>query len=83
MIKKYWSDEDNTMYIVGQTTQIKSIYKSMARNNNDFYPLYTEFPKFSPYRRIYGISIDEDGWFHIINSDLISDLIVNGLIKEF
>ena len=82
MIKKYFGDDD-TMYIVGQTADIKSVYKSMTRHNDYFCPLYTEFPKFSPYKRVYGISVDEDGWFHIINSDLISDLIINGLIKEF
>lgn len=57
-------------YYVGKTADIKAMYKSIARNKStDMCPLFCDFPKFSEYRQVYALCIDENNYITIINSD--------------
>lgn len=68
MVKIY---EDNEGYklIVGETGDIKAIYRVIANHSETVTPLFTDFPKFSKKRIMYGIEITPDKEMFIITSD--------------
>ena len=77
--------QDGTILYVGDTEDIKALYKSIARNKNtDIYPLFCHMPKFSKYRTIYGLNIDVDRHqMMIINADsCMYILLQEGFVKE-
>ena len=81
------TEERETFYI-GNTDEIRAMYKSMSRaaykgGRTDLYPRFADPPKFSDWRRCYGLCIDEEGYFTIVNSDLLLSLLLEcNKIKE-
>ena len=75
------TEERETFYI-GNTDEIRAMYKSMSRaaykgGRTDLYPRFDDPPKFAEWRRCYGLCIDQDGYFTIVNSDLILSLLLD------
>lgn len=84
-MRKYYGVGENydDVYYIGETAEIKAMYKSIARNRNtNIRPLYGDAPKFSPYKQVYGILIDKDGWMSVITSDVFAWMLVSGDITE-
>ena len=84
-MRKYYGVGENydDVYYIGETAEIKAMYKSIARNRNtNIRPLYGDAPKFSPYNQVYGILIDKDGWMSVITSDVFAWMLVSGDITE-
>lgn len=73
---------EGSVYFIGETDEIKAIYKSIARHGENVGPLYSGNPLFSPYKYVYGVCIDIDGWMMIITSDDFALMLVNGEIEE-
>lgn len=66
---KCYELEDETILYIGETKDIKAMYKSIARNKNtEIKPLYTDMPIFSEYKSVYGLAI-YDNWMTVFNSD--------------
>lgn len=61
---------DDTSMFVGEAEEIKPLYRSMERafdsDKSSFSPMYCNSPKFDP-RKMYGLVVDENGFFYIIN----------------
>lgn len=84
-MKKYMGiseSNEGAVYFVGERDEIKAIYKSIARHGENVGPLYSGNPLFSPYKYVYCICIDVDGWVTIITSDAFALMLVNGEIEE-
>lgn len=64
-------------YIVSYTETIKRIATSLRKHENFGY-VYCDIPKFSPYKAIYGIAIDEFGWYSIIPEETLLDFLIHG-----
>lgn len=67
---KRFDFEDDTSVFVGEPEEIKALYKSMEtafnKDKSNFCPMYCNSPKFDP-RKMYGLVVDENGFFYIIN----------------
>ena len=82
-MKKFISPENGNLYIVGATSDIKAIYKSIARNcNTEIAPYYNGSPIFRNDRWCYAICITEDNWMTVINSDTFLAFLMEGKIKK-
>lgn len=74
--------EENMIYYIGNTDEISAMYKSMSRaaykgGRTDLYPRFADPPKFAEWRRVYALCIDENGYFTIVNSDLMLSLLLS------
>ena len=85
-IKNYIIEDENgvdysAMY-VGATSDIKAMYKSIARNqNNGIIPMFCDSPKFSENKQVYALDIDSNGYMTVVNSDTaMSILLQHGVI---
>lgn len=69
--------------LVGKADEIKALYKSLNRHYDKcrYYPLFTDFPKFNT-SKLYGLAIDEDDSFTIINSDVLSRMLLDNQINK-
>lgn len=66
----------DTLY-VGTTEEIKSLYKSIARNQcTNIIPTFSDPPKFSEYRIMYGLYISSDNYMQVINSDTVLSILL-------
>lgn len=91
-IKMYYSVNPETgalsFYYVGATSDIKTLYKAICRasrkGNTYMFPLFCDFPAFSPNKEIYALCVDtENDWnVTVINSDTMLSLIVDGVVRE-
>ena len=66
-------------YIIGETEDIKAIYKSICRNSKKIKSTFEEFPKFSEDRNIYAICIEEAKWgyyMYLLNSDTMLEALL-------
>lgn len=76
-MKKYIVNEGRDLLIVGSTADIKAMYKSIVRNKStDLRPLFCENPKFSKYKQVYGLIIDDDNFVRVISSDAAMEYIL-------
>ena len=77
---------DVSFYYVGHTADIKTLFKAIRRasykGNTNYWHYNVDTPKFSPYKSVYAICVDSDRSFHILNSDTMLSLIVDGVVKE-
>lgn len=75
-----------SFYYVGKTSDVKTLYKAIRRasykGSTNYWPYNMDSPKFSPYKSVYAICIDSDESFHVINSDTMLALIVDGVVRE-
>ena len=89
-MKKYEYVDPETgevsFYYVGKTSDIKTLYKAICRasykGNTNYWPYNVDTPKFSPYKSVYALCVEGDGSVHILNSDTMLALIVDGVVKE-
>ena len=82
-IRQFISPENGNLYIVGATSDIKAIYKSIAHNKNtEITPYYNGSPIFAGNKQIYAICIDADNWMTVINSDTMLAILMDGGLKE-
>lgn len=71
--------------IVAPTIEIKAIYKSICRAGclkSGLTPLYSDVPRFSENKELYGIYID-NGYMSIINQENLLLMIADSGIKNF
>ena len=87
MIKKYvetryYCNEVYREYYVGETADIKAMYKSIARNKiTGLCPEFEGSPKFSDKKSVYALCIDEFNYFSVVNSDtMLSILLDNNIV---
>ena len=77
-----------SLYYVGHTADIKTLYKVIRRASNKgntcMYPMFCDLPAFSLNKEVYALCVDtENGWsVTILNSDTMLALIVDGVVKE-
>jgi hypothetical protein len=84
-MKKYVGiseSNEGSVYFIGKTDEIKALYKSISRHGDNIGPLYNGNTLFSPYKYVYCICIDVDGWMTITTSDDFALMLVNGEIEE-
>lgn len=87
MIKiEFWGNSEDYFecnMFVGEADEIKSLYKTLNRHYDKchYYPLFTDFPKFNT-SKLYGLEIDEDCSFTIINSDVLSRMLLDNEINK-
>lgn len=78
------TDSDMDQYVVGETSEIRQIYKSITRANREcksnITPYYSEFPIFSGMKSVYALKLSTNGFLIVLSSDTIMDLIVGGYI---
>lgn len=75
MRRYYMHDVDDTYtLVVGTDREIRSLYTRLERHG--FYPTFTNFPKFR-YGGMYGITIEKDGWYQVINSDTVVRFLID------
>lgn len=75
-----------SFYFVGATSDVKTLYKAIRRasykGSTNYWPYDVNSPKFSLYKSVYAICVDSDRSFHILNSDTMLSLIVDGVVRE-
>ena len=77
-----------SLYYVGHTADIKTLYKAIRRASNKgntcMYPMFCDLPALSLNKEVYALCVDtENGWsVTILNSDTMLALIVDGVVKE-
>lgn len=83
-MKKY-VDEYENVYIVGETTEIKAIFGSIARaKETNLVALYSDHPKFNKEKQVYAICfLSFTKWFYVLNSDTIMSMIVHNELTEY
>lgn len=86
-MKKYYLISEHgsvESYYVGETADIKAMYKSILRNRtSNLRPMFCDFPKFSDNKSIYALCIDEfAGWVSIVNSDTMLAMIISNEVYE-
>lgn len=82
-LEVYEQTGDNSMFYVGQTADIKAMFKSIARNKTtDLVPLFCDAPIFSDAKQVYALCIDNDGYVNIINSDTFLAMILAGDVES-
>ena len=94
-MKKYKIDNehDSGIYYIGAADEIKSLYRSIQRAayktndlknpeyKTDLFPRFSGYPKFKPYK-MYGLKIDADNYFTIVNSDVMLAILVENRVVE-
>ena len=94
-MKKYKIDSeyDSGIYYIGTAREIKSLYRSIQRAayktndlknpeyKTDLFPRFLGHPKFNPYK-MYGLKIDADNYFTIVNSDVMLAILVENRVVE-
>lgn len=82
-VVKEFNLQDGSVLYVGETSQIKAMYKSIARNKDtEIRPLYSDEPQFSETKQMYGLNIEEDKWMTVVNSDTVLHILMQeGLLK--
>lgn len=80
-MKKYVNISDNSIIYIGRTSDVKAMYKSIARASRKYHTnlitLFSAMPKFSENKMAYGIVIDEeDFFFHPISSDVFTAMLL-------
>ena len=75
--------ENNNIYYVGETADIKAMYKSIRRKlekdmSMSLELLFVDFPKFNPNKSVYALCVDERGYITVVNSDTMMSIIVDG-----
>lgn len=71
-------------FYVGATAEIKTLYKSIARNRNTLIvPLFGRNARFNPQRLTYALCIDEFNHMTVINSDVMLEILLNGEYKGY
>lgn len=65
--------------ITGRADEVKALYKSLTRHYDvcNYWNLFSEFPKFNN-SKLYGLQINEDDSFFIINSRCLTRLLMSG-----
>ena len=82
VLVKRFSNDFHKHIIVSDGVNIKAIYKSIARNeNNDMKPLFSDFPKIKP-EKIYGLQIDPSGYMCIVSGAYVLESIMYGEWEE-
>lgn len=84
-MKKYVNISDNSIIYIGRTSDVKAMYKSIARASRKYHTnLITLFSetRFSKSRMTYGIVIDEDSFFYPISSDVFTAMLLAGELVE-
>ena len=76
MVKVY-ADNEGYRLIVGETREIKAIYRTIAKCSDLVKPLYADFPKFNKNRIMYGIEVTPNQEMFIINSDEVLALLLD------
>lgn len=83
-MRKY-VEKDNiySEFFVGETQEIRAIYKSIARNKNTtITPVFSGTPKFSENKQVYVIHVDMIGWMTLLTSDDFALMVLEGKLKE-
>ena len=77
---------DVSFYYVGHTADIKTLFKAIRRasyKGNTNYWFYDEdAPKFSLWKAVYALCVEGDNGVHVLNSDTMLSLIVDGVVRE-
>ena len=86
MIKKYYRESLPTTFYVGETEEIKRIFRSVRKaimkENSDMMLLFPGMPVFNPNKATYAISIELNRFVSVVNSDTMLSLIVSGDVQE-
>ena len=84
MIRKFvWDENEETLekVYIGTDREIRSLYKNLEGKYDsdcrDFIPLFPDFPILRK-GGMYGIQIDKNGYYVVINSDTITRMMVDG-----
>lgn len=84
-MKKYVNISEHAIIYMGCTADIKAMYKSIARAyhkyNTDLIPLFSEMPKFSENKMVYGIVISKPFYFVITSDDFAARLLKGDLVE--
>lgn len=84
-MRKYLDPENSIIYM-GRTVDIRAMYRSIVRAYHKYHtnltPLFSEMPRFSEVKMAYGIVIDEEGFFHVISSDVFTAMLLAGELVE-
>lgn len=83
-MKKYIDKETGNRIIIADAQTIKAIYKSIARKDNDIYPVYSLFPKFWK-NHMYALILRDSRlytYMAVANADTALDCIINGDWEE-
>lgn len=74
---------DDAVYYVGQTSEVKSMYKSIVRNRvTDIIPLFADAPVFSTQKRAYALKISSGNMMSVLSPDTMLALIADGDVTE-
>jgi len=84
-IEQDLTDEEIMVY-VGPAEEVEPVVKSMYRGRYAPMPMFTNRPKFNPYR-MYGIEVHSNycesrTWFEVVSGDNVLRMIVAGELKE-
>lgn len=75
-----------SFFYVGKTSDIKTLYKAIHRasnkGNTSYWLYYEDEPEFSLWKAVYALCIESDNSIHILNSDTMLSMIVEGVVKE-
>ena len=83
-MKRFEIFETCTLF-VGTAQEVKTLYKKLSKWEIAI-PVFCDFPKFSKFKRTYGLLVDwEDEQFSIpsmqvVNGDFIADIVADGEI---
>ena len=72
--------------IIGTASEIRPVYKAIVRAfqhgcRTTLVPIFCKFPTFVD-GRYYGISIDDDGYFQIVNDDTLVSMFMDGVLSK-
>ena len=71
---KYDTIDGAYTLVVGTDREIRSLYNNLERHG--YMPTFSDFPKFRT-GGMYGITIEKDGWYQIINSDTVVRFLID------
>lgn len=78
-----WGKDKYLDYYVGETADIKALYKSIRRNKwTNLVPLFVESPKFSENKSVYALCIENDKYVSVVNSDTMLHMIITGEVER-
>ena len=84
-MKKYFNLSENSTIYMGCISEIKAMYKSIVRAyhkyHTDLIPLFSETPKFSKNKMVYGIVISKPFYFVITSDDFSARLLDGDLVE--
>lgn len=72
---KYDTIDGGYTLVVGTDREIRSLYNNLERHG--FYPTFANQPKFR-YGGMYGLILEADGWYHVVNADTVIELMMEG-----